>query len=117
LSTGGFTWGRLKQARAQQRTVAAQAEQLKLDAAREVAQARSAERHLTSALEATHEQAKAARTAFEESKARYAAGLSEYLPVITALVTAQRAELTVITAERDLIVARIQLYTALGGGT
>ncbi len=60
------------------------------------------------------EQLTAAEAAFVESRSRYAEGVAEYLPVLTALSSAQQAELNVVTAERDLLAARIALYTALG---
>lgn len=50
-----------------------------------------------------------------EAQARYSQGLSDYLPVLTALQGSQRAELTLLQARRQLISFRIQLCRALGG--
>ncbi|MEE2901040.1 MAG: efflux transporter outer membrane subunit [Myxococcota bacterium] len=57
-----------------------------------------------------------ARSAFTEAQNRYIQGLSSYLPVLTALVGMQEAERNELTAQRQLISHRIQLYRALGGG-
>ena len=43
-------------------------------------------------------------------------GLSSYLPVLTALVGMQEAERSELSARRQLLSHRIQLYRALGGG-
>lgn len=114
LSTGGLTYGRLKQAKAQERTATHQLSSSTLQAMREVEDAMVRERLQRDALELAQQQAETAEQAFEESRARYAAGLSEYLPVLTALASAQQAQIDVINAHRDLIAARIDLHTALG---
>ena len=46
---------------------------------------------------------------------RYRSGLSDFLPVLTAIQAKQAAELQVLQARRDLLSARIQLHRALGG--
>lgn len=114
LSTGGATWGRAKQATAAERTAARQLDASTLTALREVEDALVRERKRQEMLEAYREQAAAAEAAFEESRQRYAVGLSEYLTVLAALNTHQQSELSVVTAHRDLIAARIALHTALG---
>lgn len=55
------------------------------------------------------------RQAFEESRNRFRQGIGEYLPVLTSLQSMQRVERTLITAQRNLIGYRIDLYAALGG--
>jgi NodT family efflux transporter outer membrane factor (OMF) lipoprotein len=60
-------------------------------------------------------QAGFSRHALEEAQARYVAGLSDYLPVLTALEALQRVERSELTARRQLLSFRIQLYRALGG--
>lgn len=55
------------------------------------------------------------RKAFEESRNRFRQGIGEYLPVLTSLQSMQRVERTLITAQRNLIGFRIDLYAALGG--
>lgn len=51
----------------------------------------------------------------EATRDRYRAGLSDFLPVLTALATRQISELTLVAARRQLVSYRVQLYRALGG--
>ena len=53
--------------------------------------------------------------AYTEARALYAGGLTTYLTVLTALNTRHQSQLNVLSAHRDLIDARIDLYEALGG--
>ena len=57
-----------------------------------------------------------ARTLVEEAEARYAGGLSDYLPVVTAIRSAQAADRAVVSARRELLSQHVALYRALGGG-
>jgi NodT family efflux transporter outer membrane factor (OMF) lipoprotein len=56
-----------------------------------------------------------AESTHREALNRYRKGLSDYLPVLTALTNAQGLERDVIEAEHDLLVFRVQLHLALGG--
>ncbi len=56
-----------------------------------------------------------AQQAFKESGQRYLNGLIDYLPVQTALTTAQRLEISEIQKKYDLLTYRLSLYRALGG--
>jgi multidrug efflux system outer membrane protein len=56
-----------------------------------------------------------AKATLTEARQRYINGLSDYLPVLTALQTHQEVESTFLTAKRQLISYRIQLCRALGG--
>ena len=114
LSTGGSTYAKMRQAKAQQRTASRNLSQSSLVAIQEVEDALLRETQQVEVLALYKEQLAAAKAAFEESRTRYAEGVSEYLPVLTALASVQRAELDIVTAKRDLIAARIDLYTALG---
>ncbi|MEM7435672.1 MAG: TolC family protein [Myxococcota bacterium] len=51
----------------------------------------------------------------EATRDRYRAGLSDFLPVLTALATRQLSELQLIASRRQLVSYRVQLYRALGG--
>lgn len=51
----------------------------------------------------------------ESSKERYQAGLSDFLPVLTALRTLQQTEQGILNARRNLLTVQVQLYRALGG--
>jgi NodT family efflux transporter outer membrane factor (OMF) lipoprotein len=55
------------------------------------------------------------RKTLELAQDRYVQGLSDYLPVLTALSAVQHSEIAVITARRQLVSYRIQLCRALGG--
>jgi len=51
----------------------------------------------------------------EATQDRYRAGLSDFLPVLTALATRQASELQLVASRRQLVSYRVQLYRALGG--
>jgi len=56
-----------------------------------------------------------ARKALEEAGIRYRNGLTDYLPVLTQLLTVQRLERDLIQKKTNLLNIRIGLYRALGG--
>ncbi|MGD8825951.1 MAG: TolC family protein [Myxococcales bacterium] len=56
-----------------------------------------------------------ANITLEATRDRYRAGLSDFLPVLTALATRQVSELELVSARRQLVSYRVQLYRALGG--
>lgn len=114
LSTGGSTYAGMRRAKAQQRTASRDLSQSTLVAVQEVEDALLRETQQAEVLALYKEQHAAAKAAFEESRTRYAEGVAEYLPVLTALASVQRTEFDIVTAHRDLIAARIDLYTALG---
>lgn len=87
-----------------------------LNAMREVEDALSLERHQRDYLKQIADRIEIARENLRESRRRFLNGLSDYLPVLTALQSLQSLERTQIQAQRDLISYRIQLYLALGGG-
>ena len=51
----------------------------------------------------------------DEAVERYRVGLSDYLPVLTQLVTVQGLERDLIRQRTLLLTARISLHRALGG--
>jgi multidrug efflux system outer membrane protein len=57
-----------------------------------------------------------AQKGLEEAIGRYRNGLSDYLPVITQLLSFQDLERNLIVQQEQLIRYRIGLYRALGGG-
>ena len=63
------------------------------------------------------EQLEVARAALLESQKRYLQGVSDYLPVLTALFSTQRLEREIITLKKDLILIRVSLCQAIGSGT
>jgi NodT family efflux transporter outer membrane factor (OMF) lipoprotein len=60
------------------------------------------------------QQVEYAGATLEATQGRYRAGLSDYLPVLTALRTEQEAQLRLLAARRQLVSHRLQLYRALG---
>ena len=56
-----------------------------------------------------------ANITLEATRDRYRAGLSDFLPVLTALATRQLSELQLVSSRRQLVSYRVQLYRALGG--
>ncbi len=61
------------------------------------------------------EEFRLANITLEATRDRYRAGLSDFLPVLTALATRQISELQLVAARRQLVSYRVQLYRALGG--
>ena len=51
----------------------------------------------------------------DAAQARYRQGLSDFLPVLSAIAMHQGAEAALLDARRQLISHRIQLHRALGG--
>lgn len=86
-----------------------------LTAMLEVENALAQERQLVVQTENLEEQLAAARATLLESRTRYGQGLSDYLPVLTALATVQRTEQSILAAQRSLLSQRVQLARALGG--
>lgn len=66
-------------------------------------------------IEAVREQVAASEATLEAARDRYRQGLSDFLPVLTALQTLQQTQNALLTAERQLLSFRVQLHRALGG--
>lgn len=86
-----------------------------LTAMLEVESALAQERQLVAQLESLVAQLQTTRSALTESRRRYSEGLSDYLPVLTALAGSQRIEQSVLQTRRQLLSQRVQLARALGG--
>jgi len=86
-----------------------------LNALREVQDALVEERQHQAYLREVREQLKLGNETLREARNRYIHGLSDYLPVLTALRDVQRLELLELNERRQLLSLRIQLYRALGG--
>jgi NodT family efflux transporter outer membrane factor (OMF) lipoprotein len=87
-----------------------------LNAVREVEDALVGEIKLREHLVGLNAQLSAAQSALNEARQRYRSGLNDYLPVLTQLVSVQNLERTIINRTADLLVARVDLFRALGGG-
>ncbi len=56
-----------------------------------------------------------ARRLLTETRNRYSQGLTDYLPVLTALTTVQELERDMVESHRQLLTMRVMLHRALGG--
>lgn len=86
-----------------------------LQAIAEVENALSSQKHEARRLSHLQQQRNHAASALSEAKERYIAGLSEFLPVLTALGTLQRVEQSVVLSQKQVRSYRVQLCRALGG--
>lgn len=86
-----------------------------LTAIREVEDALIQERKQREHLEALAKQAEEASNALREAGSRYQKGLNDYLPVLAALERTQALARSLVSARREALVYRINLYRALGG--
>ena len=86
-----------------------------LTALLEVEGALAREAQIRSQLSSLDDQLAAARSTLTASRRRYSEGLSDYLPVLTALTSVQRLERSVVGTRRQLLSQRVQLARALGG--
>ncbi len=89
--------------------------QVILTAFKEVENALVQEARQSDYLASLDRQVELARSQLEQAEQRYKNGLSDYLPVLTALQALQALERNRLAAQRELISFRIQLYRALGG--
>lgn len=81
----------------------------------EVQSALVQERQQREHIASLEEQLEAARDALESGRDQYRQGLSDFLPVLTALQGVQQTELSLLGARRQLLSYRVQLHRALGG--
>lgn len=88
-----------------------------LTAIEEVENALWQERHQKELLKALEDQIDIAGSNLTETRNRYRQGLTDYLPVLTALQSLQQLERDIISKQRELISDRILLYRALGGSS
>jgi NodT family efflux transporter outer membrane factor (OMF) lipoprotein len=89
--------------------------QVVLSAVREVEDALISETKIREHIAALESQLQAAQNALTEAGTRYVNGLNDYLPVLTQLLSVQNLEIDLIRRHEDLLVARIDLYRAIGG--
>ena len=86
-----------------------------LSAFREVEDALVRERRTREGLEALANQHAEAELTLEEARRRYEKGLSDYLPVLTALRSVQQLERELLHLRTALFTNRVVLHRALGG--
>lgn len=114
-----FDAGRLaatqRQRQAQVDEALARFSQAALLAATEVRNALAQEQFQREHVAAQQARLRASEAVLDAARERYSNGLSEFLPVLTALVALQGDQQAVISAERQLLAYRVQLHRALGG--
>jgi NodT family efflux transporter outer membrane factor (OMF) lipoprotein len=86
-----------------------------LEAVEEVENSLRQEQEQSKLLVALEEQLRVAKSLFEQTRNRYLHGVSDYLPVLSALVSVQNLERSLIRQQRVRLDYRLQLYHALGG--
>ncbi len=86
-----------------------------LEAVEEVENSLRQEQEQSKLLVALEEQLRVAESLLEQTRNRYLHGVSDYLPVLSALVSVQNLERTLIRQQRVQLSYRLQLYHALGG--
>ncbi|WP_319585007.1 efflux transporter outer membrane subunit [uncultured Pseudodesulfovibrio sp.] len=82
---------------------------------KEVEDALTEEKWQKEYLVALSAQLEASRVSLREAVSRYAQGLDDYLPVLSALMSVQDLEVTMATERNNLMLYRVALYRALGG--
>jgi NodT family efflux transporter outer membrane factor (OMF) lipoprotein len=80
----------------------------------EVESALARERLTRSRLVALRRQNRTARATLDAARRRFQAGIGSYIATLTALRSLQQAEQSLLTTERQLLSARVQVYRALG---
>lgn len=112
-------WGRRKKEVERQRALVAEGlarySEIFLVAIEEVENALWQEQEQLRLLESLQEQLRLATANLKETRNRYMQGLTDYLPVLTALHTLQDLEQDILLSRRQLISIRILLCRALGG--
>jgi multidrug efflux system outer membrane protein len=86
-----------------------------LIAIKEVEDAMISETKLREHVSALDKQLEASQNALNEASSRYQKGIDTYLPVLTQLISVQNLEQDIIARQSDIMIARVNLYRALGG--
>ncbi|MFW5920242.1 MAG: TolC family protein [Polyangiales bacterium] len=101
--------------RAQVREALASYQQTVNQATLEVQTALAQEREQRKHIEDLETEVEVAEDTLQAARDRYRQGLTDFLPVLTALRAKQQSELSLLQARRLLLSYRIQLHRALGG--
>ena len=115
LFEGGRLRANVEQAAATARARLMEYGQVVLRALREVEDALAQESRQHEFLASLDQQLELAQATLEQAELRYRNGLSDYLPVLTALQSLQSLERERLSAQRLLAAYRVRLYRALGG--
>ncbi len=115
LFDGGRRAAEARRQRALLHEIVASYSQVLLQALLEVDSALARETQQDKSLTPLRAQHEIAQATLREARARYEQGLTDYLPVLSALTGLQTLERSLLDAERQRLSARVQLYRALGG--
>ncbi|QTA92750.1 putative RND efflux system, outer membrane lipoprotein, NodT family [Desulfonema magnum] len=115
LWDGGRKSAEVRRKRAMLEELSAKYVQTVLGAFQEVEDALVREEQQQIYLSKLNEQIRYAKMSLKESRHRYLNGLDDYLRVLTALESLQNLEQRLISAKKQLLSHRIQLYRAIGG--
>jgi NodT family efflux transporter outer membrane factor (OMF) lipoprotein len=108
-------WSAIKTQRAVADQLLEQYAEIILMALLEVESSLTLERQERLRIQYLEDEFRLANITLEATRDRYRAGLSDFLPVLTALATRQISELQLVSSRRQLVSYRVQLYRALGG--
>ncbi len=112
---GLYGWSAIKTQRAVADQLLEQYAEIILTALLEVESSLTLERQERLRIQYLEDEFRLANITLEATRDRYRAGLSDFLPVLTALATRQISELQLVSSRRRLVSYRVQLYRALGG--
>ena len=115
LFDGGQRSVQLSRLEVEARRLRLQAARALLRARRELDDATVTEEKTSALLGELQAELETARAALEEAKARYQHGLSDYTPVVTSLRIVSDLERTQLSAQGQLLAARVRLYEVLAG--
>lgn len=115
LFDGGRRAAEARRQRALLQEIVANYTQVLLQALLEVDSALARETQQDKSLVPLRAQREVATATLREARARYEQGLTDYLPVLSALTSLQTLERSLLDAERQRLSARVQLCRALGG--
>lgn len=114
-----INWGNLKseveKRKAIVQEIMADYSQKYITAIEEVENALTQEKYYINHMKALDNQLTISKANLQETRNRYMQGLTDYLPVLSALVSLQDLERDMLTRNRQLISIRLLLYRALGG--
>lgn len=115
LLDGGTRDATLRRAESTLRVQLLSYTQVFLGAVRDVETAMIQERQQRANIAELERQVELSRASLEAARVRYRDGGEDFLRVLTAQTSLQRAELNLLTAQRQLLSYRVQLHRALGG--
>jgi multidrug efflux system outer membrane protein len=116
IFTFGETWYTWEAAKAADQASVYQYQQSVLTALADVSDALTARQKISLQRDELAKQVKALSESVHIAKVRYVGGLSTYVEVLDAEQQLFPAEIALAEAERDQLLAVVQLYKALGGG-